>query len=73
MMIWTAWHNGSPQPSGAGYGLKITAEDRDRHVDRTWQTIIVELRGLRRSRGVNRREIVTPDRRRILPPVIRGA
>ena len=44
-MIVTAWNNGAHHMSGAGYGLKVDALDRDRYFSRSWQTIILELPG----------------------------
>jgi hypothetical protein len=41
----TAWNNGSHRPSGAGYGLRITIEDRDRFFDRRWEDAVIELGG----------------------------
>jgi hypothetical protein len=42
-MIWTGWNNGEHHTTGAGYGLKVTATDRDRHFKRTWRTVSIEL------------------------------
>jgi hypothetical protein len=42
-MIWTAWNNGKHHASGAGYGFKIAVADRDRHFQRGWDTVSVEL------------------------------
>jgi hypothetical protein len=44
-MIVTAWKNGTPTPSGAGYGVKLAADDRDRYFQRDWDTIELELEG----------------------------
>ena len=44
-MIWTGWNNGSHHESGAGYGFKVDAVDRDRHFRRNWTTVIVDLPG----------------------------
>jgi len=44
-MIWTAWNNGSHLRSGGGYGFKIEAADRDRHISRAWKTVLVDLPG----------------------------
>jgi len=41
----TAWSNGSPISSGAGYGLKISREDRDHFFDRSWKEILLQLPG----------------------------
>ncbi len=51
----TAWNNGNPGPSGAGYGLKIGIADRDRFFDRSWQTVTLRLaeQGLPRIVMVN--------------------
>ena len=42
-MIVTAWNNGSPLPSGSGYGVKLAADDRDRYFQRHWENIELEL------------------------------
>jgi hypothetical protein len=39
------WNNGDYNPSGAGYGIKISFEDRDRFFNRDWQTAIFHLNG----------------------------
>ena len=44
-MIVTAWKNGTPSPSGAGYGVKLAANDRDQYFRRDWDTIELELEG----------------------------
>jgi hypothetical protein len=41
-MIWTAWNNGAQHESGAGYGFKIAAADRDRYFSPGRQTVTVE-------------------------------
>lgn len=41
----TAWSNGSARDSGAGYGLKISRQDRDRFFDRSWSTIVLQVPG----------------------------
>ena len=41
--IATAWTNGNPSGSGAGYGLKISVADRDRFFDRGWQSVTIRL------------------------------
>ena len=46
----TAWNNGDWRDTGAGYGLKISAEDRDRHFERDWDTVTLRLVGERTSR-----------------------
>ncbi len=40
-----AWNNGRHHGSGAGYGVKLKAEDRDRYFQRTWTTVSIELEG----------------------------
>ena len=44
-MLVTAWNNGQHHSSGAGYGLKLNATDRDRHFRREWGTVLVSLSG----------------------------
>ena len=46
----TAWNNGDWRDTGAGYGLKIAAEDRDRHFERDWNTVTLRLIGERTNR-----------------------
>ena len=45
-----AWNNGDWRDTGAGYGLKISAEDRDKYFDRNWGTVTLRLVGERTSR-----------------------
>ena len=42
-MIWTAWNNGDYNPSGAGYGFKVSYEDRMKHFQKKWKSIIIIL------------------------------
>lgn len=42
-MVWTAWNNGQHHESGAGYGFKVPAPDRDAMFARHWNTVILEL------------------------------
>lgn len=44
-MIVTAWKNGSPSETGSEYGVKLSADDRDRQFQRDWETIELELEG----------------------------
>jgi hypothetical protein len=37
-MIVTAWNNG-----GAGYGIKVKADDRDRFFKKEWKTVTLEF------------------------------
>jgi hypothetical protein len=41
----TAWSNGRPTSAGAGYGVRIGKQDRDRYFDRRWSEIAVDLDG----------------------------
>jgi len=45
-MIVTAWNNGDYHESGAGYGLTMSACDRDRYLSREWDSVILELEGV---------------------------
>ena len=46
----TAWNNGAWHETGAGYGLKISAGDRDRYFDKDWDTVTLRLIGEETSR-----------------------
>ena len=39
----TAWNNGQWSTTGAGYGLKVSIEDRDRFFDREWESVTLRL------------------------------
>lgn len=39
------WNNGHYHASGAGYGLRITFQDREQFFDRNWQRVILHLDG----------------------------
>ncbi len=39
-MIVTGWNHGDHQKSGAGYGVKLNADDRDQFFKRDWETIL---------------------------------
>ena len=41
----TAWNNDHHHSSGAGYGLRISAEIRDRCFDRGWDDVTLHLQG----------------------------
>lgn len=45
-------HNGQAPESPAGYGIKFTAEDRDRHFDRAWESVVLEMEGFAQTRIV---------------------
>ena len=47
------WNNGKHHLTGAGYGLKISLENRDRFFNRNWQTVILHLQGYHRPIEVN--------------------
>ena len=42
-MIVKAWNNGEHKASGAGYGVKLSVEDRDSFFDRKWEKVVVTL------------------------------
>lgn len=44
-MVVTAWNNGSHHSDGNGYGLKIKKADRDKFIDRSWNSITIEVEG----------------------------
>lgn len=46
-MIWVAWKNGPFRQSGAGYGFRMSRDDRDRWFDPLWNQVVLELRGMR--------------------------
>lgn len=46
----TAWNNGARHRTGAGYGLKISSQDRDTYFERDWNTVTLQLIGERTSR-----------------------
>ena len=42
-MIVVGWNNGSPNNrTGAGYGIRIKREDRDRYFQRRWPFVTIE-------------------------------
>ena len=49
----TAWNNGGSCSSGAGYGLKIPASDRDRFFDQAWRTVCLFSNGKVLAKEVN--------------------
>jgi hypothetical protein len=44
-VIAIAWNNGSHNPDGNGYGIKINVQDRDRYFRAEWKTILLTLEG----------------------------
>lgn len=42
-LIAHAWSNGSPRPSGAGYGLRMSTADRDRYFDPAWEDVLLSF------------------------------
>ena len=52
-MIVTAWNNGRHDRGGAGYGLKIKAEDRNIYFDAKWKSVVLELEGCNQDVEVN--------------------
>jgi hypothetical protein len=49
----TAWNNGRHHSTGAGYGFKIGAKDRDRYFQRSWSTVFVSLPEMNQEVEVN--------------------
>lgn len=41
--ICVAWNNGRQSESGAGYGIKISIADRDKHFSPSWRSVVIEL------------------------------
>jgi hypothetical protein len=39
----TAWNNGSHRSTGAGYGIRVSHEDRDLYFSRGWDHVVVDL------------------------------
>ncbi len=52
-MIVSAWANGRHAPTGVGYGLKVSAADRDRHFNRDIEKVSIFLPGLSQPVAVN--------------------
>ena len=44
-MLVRAWSNGAHHPSGAGYGLKVSAADRDKAFNEAWTHVVLTLAG----------------------------
>jgi hypothetical protein len=47
------WNNGQHHASGAGFGFKISFEDRERFFNRKWHTVILHIEGFERPIEVN--------------------
>ena len=41
----TAWNNGQHHISGAGYGLRVGAQNRDQFFHRSWNHVTLHLQG----------------------------
>lgn len=41
----TGWNNGKFHKSGAGYGIKINKNDRDRYFGRGWDSVVINIEG----------------------------
>lgn len=39
------WNNGQFHRTGAGYGIRISSEDRDINFSREWNHVVIELEG----------------------------
>jgi len=44
-MTVTGWNNGDWNASGAGYGVRISRLDRDKHFKQEWSSITVKIDG----------------------------
>jgi hypothetical protein len=44
-LIAKTWNNNHYHASGAGYGIKISFEDRNNFFNREWQTVTLHLNG----------------------------
>jgi hypothetical protein len=44
-MIVTGWNNGDWRPTGAGYGVKLRKQDRDKHFEKKWASVLVTIDG----------------------------
>ena len=49
----TAWNNGSPKKTGAGYGLKIKKEDRDSYFKKKYKNVFMSLEGYSHQISIN--------------------
>ena len=51
-MKWSAWNNGDFHSNGNGYGFRIPIEQREKHFDRSWKSITIELEDDKESKKV---------------------
>jgi hypothetical protein len=49
----TAWNNGQHHASGAGYGVKVAAQDRDVYFNNSWTSVFISLPGVSGEVEVN--------------------
>jgi hypothetical protein len=49
----TGWNNGSHHVTGAGYGLKVSIRDRNKHFVDSWHTVFVLLPGTKHEIEIN--------------------
>jgi hypothetical protein len=47
------WNNGKHHRTGAGYGLKISLEDRNQFFDRGWRVVQLHIAGTKEPINVN--------------------
>ena len=52
-IVVTAWNNGKHHRTGAGYGLKLSVQDRDNFFERRWGTVALWLPDADRPIHVN--------------------
>ena len=52
-MIVKAWNNGTHNPDGNGYGIKLDPKDRDELFEKSWKSIQIVLEGESESIEVN--------------------
>lgn len=49
----TAWNNGQHHVTGAGYGFKLSAEDRNRFFKKEWKSVFLSIPGVSGEVEVN--------------------
>jgi len=49
----TAWNNGSYRSTGAGYGIEMSTEDRDKYFCKKWKKVFLKLEGEPKDIKVN--------------------